>query len=465
MVDPRLKDLRGPGRRAFLRWSTAVAACLGLERARFLNVLGDTAGTAAADTAACRATNLLISIVDGNGGLSNWTQIFPFMKAIGGAGGFAHYAVGKGVAATGYDTPFRYAPDSPWQANSKWKISAFVAGVNETHTRTPVSTLNLGANNMLASAAAIQQANPTLLPVLSVGNLPAGAAPGVPAVASVGSGGQLVGLFNSAASKSLLSSKANANLAEAYYKAFLGLNAAAGRSSVSKQHDVGKVSMTLLSRNLEAKLSPTAADLALFGVDDRTTGAVREMSSTLITTVNAFALGLTSMLILPGFNDDPHGLFVNGDVDASAKARAMGKMLNGLHDFARSKQDPACSSKTLADSLVLSISGDTYKTPFVRTAWPDATPDNSNVLYIMGGGRLKTGWFGDVDPAGLTGSVTGWDQATGATAGAYLNRGPELGASAAAALLFAVAKGDMRKVNAFYSGKPIDGVVNLNLTG
>ena len=39
MSDQRLKDLRGPGRREFLRWSATVAAVLGLERARFLDAL------------------------------------------------------------------------------------------------------------------------------------------------------------------------------------------------------------------------------------------------------------------------------------------------------------------------------------------------------------------------------------------------------------------------------------------
>lgn len=461
MVDPRLKDLRGPGRRTFLRWSTAVAACVGLERANFLNFLSDTAGTALADTAACRSTNLLISIVDGNGGLANWTQIFPFLQALTGNAGAAHYAPGSGVAAAGYDRPYKYAPDSPWQSNSQWKMSAFVAGNNETHTRTPVSATNLGGNSMLAAAAAIQQANPTLLPVLSVTNLPVGMAPGAPAVASVGSGNQLIDLFNSAASKSLLAAPESGNLAEAYYKAFLGMNAAAGRSTVAKQHNVGKVSMGLLAKNLASKLVPTAADQALFGFDPKGPSAVREMTNSLITVVNAFSLGLTSMLIMPGFNDDPHGLFAGGDAAAMAKAQALGKMLNGLHDFAKSKQDPSCSAKTLADSLVLSVSGDTYKTPFTRGGWPDGTPGNSNVLYVMGAGRLKTGWFGDV----ATDGAVGWDQATGNTGGAYGGRAAELAGSAAAALLFAVAKGDMRRVRDFYTGKPIDGVVNTNVTG
>jgi hypothetical protein len=218
MVDSRLKELRGPGRRRFLRWSATVAACLGLERSRFLNVLGDSAGTAFADTAACASTNRLISIVDGNGGLSNWTQVFPFTKVIGSTNAaYSHYALGKGIAAQGYDKPFTHAPDSPWQSNSKWKISAFVAGNNETHTATPSTAISLGPNGMLASAAAIQQANPTLLPVLTVGGIQYGVAPGAPAPASVGAAGQLIDLFNSAASKALLQQPENGQLAEAYY--------------------------------------------------------------------------------------------------------------------------------------------------------------------------------------------------------------------------------------------------------
>ena len=64
-----------------------------------------------------------------------------------------------------------------------------------------------------------------------------------------------------------------------------------------------------------------------------------------------------------------------------------------------------------------------------------------------------------------TAGAVGWDQATGNTGGAYNGRGTELGASAAAALLFAISKGDMRRVRDFYTGKPIDGIVNLNVTG
>ncbi len=465
MVDQRLKELRGPGRREFLRWSATVAACLGLERARFLNVLGETAGTAAADTAACANTNRLISIVDGNGGLSNWTQIFPVQKVISSTNAmYSHYALGKGVPAAGYDKPgYLYAPDSPWQTNSKWKISAFVAGNNETHTAAPQSAISLGPNGMLASAAAIQQANPTLLPVLAVGGIQFGAAPGAPAVAAVGAANQLVDLFNSAASRALLQQPANGGLAEAYYKAFIGLNAAAGRTTIAKQYGVGKVSMNLLSKNLSEQLTPTAADQALLGLTGTSPGAVTQMGNAMITTVKAFSLGLTSMLVMRGFNNDPHGMFANGDAMATTVAMAMGKMLSGVHDLAKSRQDPSCSAKTLADSIVLSVSGDTYKAPFQRAGWGDGTQNGSNLLYVMGGGHLKSGWFGDLDP---TAGAVGWDQTSGNAGGSYNGRGAELGASASAALLYAVSKGDARRVADFYNGKQLgDGVVNLNVTG
>ena len=142
--------------------------------------------------------------VDGQGGLSNWTLPFPIPAVVkGNNANFSHYAIGKGVDATGYDKPYTYGPDSPWQQNSTWKMSAFVGGNNETHTATPTSSTTLNGNTMVAAAAAIQQANPTLLPVLAVGGIQFGAAPGSPTPAAVGAANQLVDLFNSQASRSL----------------------------------------------------------------------------------------------------------------------------------------------------------------------------------------------------------------------------------------------------------------------
>jgi hypothetical protein len=469
MADQRLKELRGASRRDFLRWSATAAACLGLERSRLLNVLNDTAGTAAADMAACSTTNRHIHVLEGTGGLANWTLAFPVPAVIKGTDqNAAHYAIGKGVDATGYDRPFAYGPDSPWQTNSTWKVSAFLGGNNQTHTDDPDSTLKVGNNGMIASAAAIQQANPTLIPVLTVGGFQGGtvfgSAPGAPGVAGVPGPNQLVGLFNSQASRALLQGGTNGAMQESYYKAFLGLNAAAGRGTLTKAYATGKLSMNLLAKNLSDQLTPTAGDLALFGIDGNSPSAVQNMSRAMITTTKAFSLGLTSMLVVRGFNNDPHGLFAGGNGDAANVGASMGKMLNGLYALGKSLQDPSCSSKTLADALVFSVSGDTFKTPFDRNGWNDGTPNGSNLLYVMGAGQIKSGWFGELVDQN---TVNAWDIATGNT-NAKLDfnqaRG-DLAAAGGAAALFAVAKGDMRRVRDFYNGPDISGIVNLNVTG
>lgn len=464
MIDPRLKQLQGTSRRNFLRWATTAAACLGLERSRFLNVLNDTAGTAAADTAACASTMRHIHVVDGNGGLANWTLPFPVPAVIKGNNqGFSHHAIGQGIDGTGFDNPWVHSPDSPWQKDTTWKMSAFVGGQNETHTATPNSTINIGSNTMMASAAAIQQANPTLLPVLAVGGIQFGTAPGAPQVAAVGAADQLVGLFNSQASRALLSSEGNGALAESYYKAFLGLNAAAGRRTIAKPYETGKVSMNLLAKNLASQLTPTQDDLTMFGVGQGTPGAVTNMSRAMITTMKAFSLGLTSMLIIRGFNNDPHNMFAGGNGNAQTTSSSIGKMLDGLYQLGKSLKDPACSTKTLADAMVFSISGDTFKQPFDRNNWSDATPGGSNVLYVMGAGFVKTGWHGEITNGN---TVKAFDIATGkVTDTAYNQVRGQLSAAAGAAALFAIAKGDMRRVNDFYNGPAIDAIVNPNLTG
>ncbi len=467
MVDQRLRELRGGGRRDFLRWGATVAACLGLERSRFLNVLGDNAGTAFADEAACASTSLSIHVVDGNGGLANWTQVFPIPEVIQSTNAaYSHYALGKGIATTGFNRPWMYAPDSPWQNDPKWNMTAFVAGTNETHTGTPVSAINVGNGvGMLAAAAAIQQANPTLLPVLSVGGVQFGAAPGAPPVAAVGSASQLVDLFNSTASQTLLMAPENGALGESYYKAFLGLYGASGRRTVAKQLGVGKTSMGLLAKNLAAQISPTTADRTLFGLDAAAVpGAVQNMSLAMIAALRSFSLGLSSSLLVTGFRDDPHGRFQGGDAQAAAYSQALGKMLNGLHDLAKSLPDPSCSAKTIADRMVLTAHGDTYKNPFNRNGWSDGTQQGSNVLYVMGGGYLKTGWLGEIAPAG----VKGWDPSTGEIAGTYNTGGSSgamLGNAASAAALYAVARGDLGRVNNFFTGGNLNGILNQNVTG
>jgi len=456
MSDQRLKDLRGNSRRDFLRWSATVAAVLGLERARFLNVLSDSAGVALADQAACPTTMRSIHLVAGNGGLAWFTQLFPQTDvALNGGTNAAFYALGKAKSAAGTNKPLVYAPDSPFQTLAATKqISAFMAGNNETHTSTPQSAATIATGTgMIAAIAAIQAANPTLLPVIGINPITFGTAPGAPGVATVANSAGLVDLFNSAASRTLLQTPAAAALNDSYYRTFLSLNAASARATLTTPGNTGKVAANLLGKNLSAQLLPTSADDARYGVTGAQTNIV-EIAHAMCTAVKAFKLGLTSSVIIPAMRDDPHGAF-NNMTQLAANVKALGTIFTAFMADCAGIPDPSGCGKTLAEGVVFTIHGDTPKDPTNRNGWPDGTPNNSNWMYVFGNGFLKTGWFGNVSAARV---ATGFDPTTG-------NDVPGQGsgvtaAPAAAAAAYAVAKGDMRRVQDFYRGAAIDGMIN-----
>jgi hypothetical protein len=456
MADQRLKDLRGRSRRDFLRWSATVAAVLGLERSRFLNVLGDSGGVALADQAACPTTMRSIHLVAGNGGLAWFTQLFPQTDvAMNGGANSAFYALGKAKAATGTTKPLVYAPDSPFQTLGPTRqISAFMAGNNETHTSTPQSAATIATGTgMIAAIASIQQANPTLLPVIGMNPIVFGTAPGAPSVATVANSAGLVGLFNSAASRTLLQTPAAAALNDSYYRTFLSLNAAAARTTLATPGNTGKVAANLLGRNLSSQLMPTAADDTRYGITGAQTNIV-EIGHAMCTAVKAFKLGLTSSVIIPAMRDDPHGAF-NNMGQLQANVTALGKIFDAFMADCAAVPDPSGCGKMLSDGVVFTIHGDTPKDPTNRNGWPDGTPSNSNWLYVYGNGFLKTGWFGNVSAARV---VTGFDPTTGNDVSGQGSGVTAMPAAAAAA--YAVAKGDLRRVQDFYRGVALDGIIN-----
>ena len=164
---------------------------------------------------------------------------------------------------------------------------------------------------MFAAAAALQTASPTLVPAIAVGTLPYGVAAGAPAVASVPNAAGMVDLFNSASSLAggALANASDAALFEAYYKANLTLHAAAARPTMTSGLATGKVAANLLGKNLASQLRPTAADLTRYGITTTTPAKLSSIANTLITTAKAFALNLTSHVMMPAFQDDPHGAF------------------------------------------------------------------------------------------------------------------------------------------------------------
>lgn len=456
MVIDALKNLEGPSRRNFLRFAAAAGAVYALDRAKVLDVIAGSAGTAMADSA-CSPNMRSVHIVAGDGGFAWFSLLFPHVEiATSNDPDFAFHAKGQAKKATDTDKEFYFAPETPWQGMDKGKrISAFMAGTNQTHTPTPGSAATLGGGqSMLAVAAAIQRATPSLLPVIGVNPVSFGTAPGSPEVATVGNADGMVQLFNSAASQAILQKPEDAALFEAYYKAFAAFDKAADRPTWARQLRTGKTSANFLGKNLAAQLQPSNADLTRYGVTNGTATKLSEIGRALITTAKAFRLGLTQSLILPALRDDPHGAF-NNMTNLLDTVGKLGKMMNAFLDDLSETPDPLCSSRTLADDVVMTIHGDTPKNPRNKNGWPDGSPNNSNWLYVMGNGYLKTGWFGGVK---ANGDTSGFNPTTGAEMPGQSSN--TTSAAAGAAVAFAIAKGDMKRVRDFYTGPAIDGIVN-----
>lgn len=456
MVIERLKSLQGPSRRNFLRFTAAAGAVFALDRAKVLDVVSDTAGTAMADDS-CATTMRSVHIVAGDGGFAWFSLLFPHVEiATANNDNFAFHANGQAVKATDTDKPFYFAPETPWQNLDKGKrISAFMAGQNQTHTPTPMSAASIGAGqSMLAAVAAIQRATPSLLPVIGINPIAFGSAPGAPDIATVGNADGMVQLFNSAASQMILQKPQDAALFEAYYKAFAAFDRAADRPTWARSLRTGKASANFLGKNLASQLAPGTDDLMRYGIDGGTPTKLSEIGRALITSVKAFKLGLTQSVILPAMRDDPHGAFANMQ-NLNATVKMLGKMLDQFLADMKGVQDPVCSSRTMADDVVITIHGDTPKDPRNKNGWPDGTPNNSNWLYAMGNGYLKTGWFGGVK---ADGSTAGFDPTTGDEVPGQGSNATS--AAAGAAVAFAVAKGDMKRVQDFYTGPALDGIVN-----
>ncbi len=463
MIDPKLKNLRGSNRRDFIRYATAMAAAVGVDRAGLLNYLSDSGGYALALEAGPKTCRSLHYIA-GAGGLANFTQPFviPAVATSQDAQNISYFAPGQATKQAGADKDWYLGPAGTTPFATKPEMSAFVAGTNQAHTQTP--TAESGMNTLLASVAAIQSATPTLLPLIAVSPFPTSyVAPGAPAPTTVPNAAGLIGLFNSAASLALLSKPADAALHETYFKAFLGLNAVAGRTSVERSLNSSKVAVGLLAQNLSSKLTPSAAERASFGYQAGMPQPVVDLIDATITGLKAMGLGLTAMVTMPAFRDDPHGRFNNGNAEAKEYSTYIASLFDGLAAMAKGMPDPAGGTKSLWDSLVLTVHGDTFKDPFQRSGWGDNTPQGSSIVYLRSAGYIKTGWYGDMTNGAGTNPDTarGWDPQSGsAVAGKTSAQSME---DADAAVLYAIAKGDDRRVRDFVNFRLGSGVINAAL--
>jgi hypothetical protein len=171
-------------------------------------------------------------------------------------------------------------------------------------------------------------------------------------------------------------------------------------------------------------------------------------------------LAFISTVLMPAFNDDPHGAFAGGDAQPAMRADSLARILDGFYAELAAHPEPKCSPVgtplSLADNVVTIVSGDTPKTPFNRNGWGDGTPGNSNLVYVRSNGYLKPGWFGDLN---ATNGRVNFDPATGAqfaAANAVSTTAAQLG------ILFAITRGNVAAVSAA-STAPYAGVVATTL--
>ena len=439
-------------RRALIKWSVAAGAALGVSRSKIFEILEKTAGRDVAHAAAANATTRSVSLIAGNGGAAWFQLLWPHNDVAAAANpNFAWHRPGESMLVPGTDKPLTVGPDTPFRdLDASKQMTVFQCGNNETHTAAPQSVLSLNGNNIISVASALQSSAPSVIPMITIGVADAGTAPGAARPANVGNADGIVNLFNSAASRAggLLSNAQDAQLYKAHFDAFAQLNRAAERSTQRASYQTASSAAQFLGTNLSAKLQITQADLDRYGIDGTTRANVRDIGRAFIVAVKAFKMGLTNAVALPAMRDDPHGAFADGS--AMSVPPMLKKVFDGFMTDLKNTIDDN-TGQVLADDTVITICGDTTKSPTARGGWPDGTPNNSNVLWVYGAGHLKTGWFGGTTRNNV---AQGFD-AAGNTA-AY--NGANTARMGLASVAYAVAKRDDRAISTFANGITVAGV-------
>lgn len=399
-------------------------------------------------------------------------------------------------------------PHTPWieKYGLKKAITAIDgAGINPFHIEGAHSSyVNFDKSwTMMAAAATIQLTRPSITPVILVGSMervggggttrdfynPGNVLPGAPEPAIVSGADAMVDLFNSNATLAggALSNPKNAVVYEAYVKGLIGSSKTAEIPTFTRGYRTGKVAANLVGLNLADQLRATDADRVRYGFTGNNPGKAAELRDRMIVAAKALKLGLTSQVCIKYFSDDPHGIFSRegvGAMNSSDVAELMSRLLNAFMDDLMSAQDPFCPGIKLGDNTVIAFIGDTPRTMTLRDNWNDPTVGGQNRTWIMSNGILKTGFFGGDRKRNPTeGGATNdhlavgpgegclWDFKTGdgllfdtsaGLSGAGVTTGTvgrdgqrmrkQCGEAAMAAILYAITRGDIRRVNDFYSG-------------
>ncbi|MEO8698773.1 MAG: hypothetical protein ABI867_01985 [Kofleriaceae bacterium] len=286
--------------------------------------------------------------------------------------------------------------------------TAFVAGNNETHTNSPASIVNVVSSGLIAAGASLQSSLEPEIPVLAFLRVDSyGNAVGAPSPVVVPNTEGAIGVF---------------------------------------------------PRIPAAQLRPTPTQLARYGITGATQTGMVNLATQLAFTANAFKLGLIATVIMPAFNDDPHGAFDSGL--ATQRANELALALDAFYADLAQASETTCgnngSALSLADNTVLIVTGDTPKNSFDRVGWPDGTPGSLNLMYVRGNGFTKPGWFGSASVMAGMALRTNFNPNTGAddpTVATVTSTN-----AAYAATLFAIARGNRTAVGQFTSA-PFDGVV------
>ncbi len=447
-------------RRALIKWGVAAGAALGVSQTRLLEIFDRYAGRGIAEAAEATPLKRSVHIRAVNGGLAWFTLMWPHNAIAADAGNNPNttwpFAAAQTRTIAGTGGQLTVGPNTAFASLPPDKqITAFMAGSNEAHMDPKTITRSVNGTSLFAIVAALQQASPTLIPAITVDGTELGSAPGAPRAAAVPSGDDIVGLFNSAASRAGgLLEKAryagHADLYRAHYETLAALNRAATRTTTREAYATARSAAAFLGRNLAKELEITSADLTAYGVDGTMPSDVVDLARVLIVTAKAFHLRLTSSVVVPGPRDDPHTAFTNLTA-LNNKVGALKTVLDAFMADLAGRTDPI-TMKPLTEEIVMTIEGDTPKTPFDRTNWLDDTPANSNWMYVYGGGLLKTGWFGGVKPNRET---TGFNPTTG---GPIAYDGDVQAKAAVGAVAYAVTRGDIRAVQDF-TRDDISGVI------
>lgn len=437
-------------RRALIKWSIAASAALGVSRSKLYEILEKTAGKGVAFAASNQPINRTFDIEFGNGALAWMTLFWPLPKvALANNAQFSWHKPGMATTVAGTDRPLVIGPDTPW-ANlpANKQVTAFLCGNNEAHTNFAQSTTQIGGSNLLALNSALQAALPAVIPTVTIGQgTTLGTAPGATTAANVGNADGIVDLFNSAASKALLVNAKDAALYKAHYQAFIQLNRASNRPTTTAGYTTATSAAEFLGRNLSTQLAVTQDDLTRYGISGTTRNTVTALGRAMIIGVKAMKLGLTNGIVVPALRDDPHGAFDNNDV------AVVPGQLKGIFDGFMGDLQKTLDSNTqkpLADNIVITMKGDTYKNPLNKSGWGDNTPGNTNIVYVYSAGQLLSGWFGDVTAAGQV-------QGAGPDGNLTTYNGANTAKQAMASVLYATAIGDERAIQSFVGGTQVSG--------